>query len=102
MGRDNYSLYILRCADDSLYTGIARDVAGRVAKHERGAYGAKYLRGRSPLELVFEASVGTRSKAQRLEYRVKRLKRAQKQALVAGGLTLEELERDQTSGSGRG
>ncbi len=102
VGHGNYSLYILRCADDSLYTGIARDVESRVATHERGAQGAKYTRGRGPLELVFEAPVGTRSRAQKLESKVKKLKRAQKQALVAGCLTLSEIERDQTSGSGRG
>lgn len=91
MARDDYSLYILRCADGSFYTGISCDVASRIAVHENGARGAKYLKGRAPLTLVFEQRVGSRSCAQRLECRVKKLRRAKKQALVAGRMTLDEL-----------
>lgn len=79
-----YSLYIVRCADDTLYTGIATDVAKRLAEHASGLRGARYLRGRGPLELVFSAEVGDRATAQRLEYRVKRLSRPGKEALIAG------------------
>lgn len=84
----DYSLYILRCADDTLYTGIARDVAARLSAHRAGRDGAKYLRGRLPVELVFEQAVGDRSAAQRAEYRVKRLPRQAKLALIDGRIDL--------------
>lgn len=83
-----YSLYILRCADGSLYTGIALDVDSRMVEHERGTRGAKYLRGRTPLKLVFHQAVGDRGEAQRVEYRVKQLSRETKLKLVSGELTL--------------
>ena len=83
----DYSLYILRCADGSLYTGIALDVARRLEEHRNGTRGAKYLRGRTPLELVFEQPAGDRAAAQRLEHRVKRLSRTEKEALIGGDLS---------------
>lgn len=84
----SYSLYILRCGDGSLYTGIALDVARRLDEHRNGLRGAKYLRGRAPLELVFEQAAGDRAQAQRLEHRVKRLSKAEKEALIGGDLSL--------------
>ena len=84
MSRDHYSLYILRCADGTLYTGIACDVAGRLEEHRSGKRGAKYLRGRAPFDLVFQRDVGQRSSAQRIEYLVKKLGRSQKLELIAG------------------
>lgn len=88
---DDFHLYIVRCADDTLYTGIARDVGRRLRAHAGGRAGAKYLRGRLPLELVFSVRVGTRAEAQRLESRVKRLSRDDKLALVGGSLSLAGL-----------
>jgi putative endonuclease len=79
-----YTLYILRCADGSLYTGIATDLDARLAEHADGRRGAKYLRGRSPFELVYSAPAGDRGEAQSLEYRVKKLRRADKLALIEG------------------
>jgi putative endonuclease len=79
-----FSLYIVRCADGSLYTGIATDVAKRLAEHGSGSRGARYLRGKGPLEIVFSETVGDRAMASRLEYQVKRLSRAQKIDLVEG------------------
>lgn len=70
-----WSIYLLRCSDGSLYTGIATDVSRRLAEHEEGARGAKYLRGRGPLELVFHQEIGDRSLASKIEQRVKRLPR---------------------------
>mgnify|MGYP001825078059 CR=1 FL=1 len=90
MGDTNYHLYILRCRDGSLYTGIATDVARRLSEHESGKRGAKYLRGRGPLQLVFQQSLGDRSAATRAEYQVKRLDRSQKEALVSGAVSLED------------
>lgn len=100
MAGDPFSLYILRCADDSLYTGITTDVPRRIAEHEAGLRGAKYLRGKGPLELVFCREVGDRARASRLEYRVKRLSRARKEALLAGREELDRLLPNQVVESG--
>ena len=79
----NWSVYILRCGDDSLYTGVAIDVARRFDEHEsQGPKAAKYVRGRLPLELVYTRVIGTRSEAQKEEWRIKRLSRTQKEALL--------------------
>jgi putative endonuclease len=86
-----FSLYIVRCADGALYTGIATDVDKRLAEHASGVRGAKFLRGRGPLEVVFAEAVGDRASALRLEHRVKRLTRAQKLELVRGERRLAEL-----------
>ena len=78
-----WSLYMLRCGDGSLYTGIATDVARRLAEHQsQGSKAAKYLRGRAPLELVYTREIGTRSEALKEEWRIKRLSRAEKLALL--------------------
>lgn len=95
MSASEFSLYILRCADGTLYTGIAVDIERRLAEHQSGRRGARYLRGRGPLELVFSAVVGDRSTASKLEHRVKQLSRAQKADLVAGRLVLTALDEDQ-------
>lgn len=95
-----FSLYILRCADGTLYTGIAADVARRINEHACGSRGAKFLRGKGPLELVFEESAGDRAAASRLEYRVKRLSRADKLDLIAGKWQLQELLEDQVLDGG--
>jgi putative endonuclease len=89
--RTLYWLYLLECRDGSLYTGIARDVDARLREHGDGARGAKYLKGRAPLIVVFRRAVGDRGRAQRLEHRVKKLRRAEKLRLIAGELELEEL-----------
>ena len=72
---------MLRCADGSLYTGIATDVLRRVAEHADGGKGAKYLRGRGPVELVFQQEIGDRSLALRIEHRVKQFPKAIKEDL---------------------
>ena len=82
---------MIRCADGSLYTGIAVDVSRRLQEHEHGARGAKYLRGKGPLELVFEQFVGDRSDASRVEYRVKRSDKSLKEALIEGRCSLDDL-----------
>ena len=98
MPAPRFSLYILRCADGALYTGIATDVAKRLAEHTDGSRGAKFLRGKGPLEVVFSQAVGDRARAQRLEYRVKRLKREQKLELVRGERDLGDLAGDTSPG----
>jgi putative endonuclease len=86
-----FSLYIVRCADGSLYTGIATDVARRVKEHESGPRGAKYLRGRGPLTLAFQTCIGDRSAATKVEYHVKKLPRSDKEQLISGCKSLADL-----------
>jgi len=74
-------VYLLRCGDGTLYTGIALDVADRVARHQAGK-GAKYTRGRGPVVLVYQEACGDRSAASRREAAIKRLSRKAKLALV--------------------
>lgn len=76
-------LYMVRTRQGTLYTGISTDVRRRLAEHggtRRG--GAKYLKAREPLELAYQVEVGSRSTALRAEYRLKRLPRVDKQAIV--------------------
>ena len=75
-------LYILRCADDTLYTGITTDVEKRLEAHRTGK-GAKYTRGRAPLELVYRETCGSHSDALKRELEIKKLSRAEKQKLIA-------------------
>lgn len=83
MSETIWFVYILRCADDSLYTGVATDVARRLEGHQAGApKGAKYTRGKGPLRLVYQREVGTRSEACKEELRIKSLSRKQKLALL--------------------
>ncbi len=78
-----WSLYILRCGDGSLYTGIAQDVRRRLEQHRAGK-GAKYTRGRGPLELVYQQPCPDHSAALRQEAAVKKLSRQQKMQLISG------------------
>lgn len=91
MSASDYSVYIVRCADGSLYTGIAIDVARRIGEHERGRRGARYLRGRGPLKLEFAERVGDRGAATRIEHRLKRLAKPDKERLIAGERSLGNL-----------
>lgn len=75
-------VYLVRCADGSLYTGITLDVARRVAQHNAGR-AAKYTRSRRPVELVYRERQPDRGAALRREAAVKALTRAAKDALVA-------------------
>lgn len=94
MSAGEYKLYIVRCADGSLYTGIATDVARRLREHESGVRGAKFLRGKGPLRLEYSKSLGDRSAAMQMEYCVKRLPRGQKEELIAGRYSLADLLTD--------
>ncbi|PSP80975.1 endonuclease [Halobacteriales archaeon QS_4_69_225] len=80
---DDHHVYVLECADGSLYTGYTTDVERRVAEHDAGE-GAKYTRGRTPVELVHTESFDSRSAATRREHEIKALSRAAKERLVAG------------------
>ena len=74
-------LYILRCKDGTLYTGITTDVEKRLAAHRSGR-GAKYTRGRAPLELVYRETCGSHSDALKREHQIKALSREDKQKLI--------------------
>ncbi|MFQ5748734.1 MAG: GIY-YIG nuclease family protein [Planctomycetota bacterium] len=87
-----WHVYLVRCEDRSLYTGIATDVARRFEEHQQGAgRGSRYLRGRGPLELAFQQPVGTRSLALKVEQRIKKLSKAGKEDLVSGRNGIETL-----------
>jgi putative endonuclease len=74
-------VYMLRCADQSLYTGVATDLGARVRKHNDGT-GAKYTRGRRPVKLVYHEPAAGRGAALRREHAIKRMKTADKRRLV--------------------
>jgi putative endonuclease len=76
-------VYLLRCADDSLYCGWTPDLDARLAKHQAGR-ASRYTRTRLPVELVWSAPVADRSAALREEWRIKRLTRAEKLRLIEG------------------
>ena len=76
----SWYVYMLRCGDDTLYTGCTNDVARRLAAHQKGA-GAKYTRSRLPVELVYQEAQPDRSAALRREAAVKKLSRTEKLAL---------------------
>ena len=77
----SWTLYILRCADDTLYTGITNDLAKRLSQHESGK-GAKYLRGRTPFTLAYQEPHPTKSAALKKELYIKGLSRGAKLALL--------------------
>jgi putative endonuclease len=85
-------VYVLRRGDGALYTGIATDVARRLAEHQSGR-GAKALRGRGPLDLLLARKVGERGHAQRVERAIQRLPKVAKEALVLRRRLLTEIVR---------
>ena len=80
-------VYVVACADGTLYTGIARDVAARIAAHEAGR-GARYTRGRGPLALLVKRRCATHGGALRLESALKRLSRDDKLTVASSAQTL--------------
>lgn len=75
-------VYILECADSTYYTGITTDIERRIAAHEAGT-GAKYTKGRGPLNLIYEEEYADRSGASKREIEIKALSKAQKLALIS-------------------
>lgn len=82
MRDDGWRVYLLRCADGSLYAGITTDLERRLAEHNAGR-GARYTRSRLPAELVYSETAADRAAAQRREHVIRRLSRTDKQRLVA-------------------
>lgn len=100
--RDAWFVYVLRCADGSLYTGVARDVAARLAVHESGK-GARYTRGRGPLRLEGKTRCASQGDALRVELAIKKLPRDAKLELTrkSGRLTRFAKRVAASSGAGR-
>ena len=80
----NY-VYILRCNDNTLYTGWTNDLENRIKMHNSGL-GAKYTRGRGPCELIYFETFDTKQEAQRREYAIKKMTREKKNKLISLGL----------------
>lgn len=78
----SWIVYILRCSDKSLYTGITTDISRRLNEHNYSSLGAKYTRARRPVMLVYEESFSSRSLAAQQEYKIKQLMRQEKEALI--------------------
>ena len=79
---DNWKVYILRCGDGTLYTGITTDVQARLAVHQSGK-GAKYTRGRGPLEVAYTEACPDKGTALRRELAIKALTKEEKEKLIA-------------------
>ena len=89
--RDWY-LYVVRCRDGTLYTGISTDIDRRLAEHrEGGNAGSKYLKGRGPLTLLLQKRLGSRSLALKVENMVKKLPKAKKEKLICVPGYIEEI-----------
>jgi putative endonuclease len=93
-------VYVARCRDDTLYCGIARDVAARIAAHDAGT-GARYTRGRGPLTVVLVRRCRDKPAALRLEHAIKRLPRAAKQALLTEPWRVKAIARRARPGAPR-
>jgi putative endonuclease len=79
----DWHLYMIRTKNGELYTGITQDVERRFTEHVAGGKkGAKYLRGRGPLQLVFQQKIGTRSQASKAEAAVKKMPKVEKEGMV--------------------
>ena len=90
----SWFMYMIRCGDGSLYTGITTDMERRLREHSGAAgskRGAKSLRGKRPLALVYQTQLQNRSEAQQMEYIVKQLSKIEKESLVNRTLLLPEL-----------
>ena len=88
----DWYLYMIRCEDKSLYTGITTDVDRRLSEHRaNGDDGAKYLRGRGSLTLVFQKKLGSRSLALVVENKVKKLPKAKKEQMIEDITIIDEI-----------
>lgn len=80
-----WHIYILKCSDNSYYTGITTDINRREAEHNGSVKWAKYTRMRRPVELIYSEDVDTKSEAAKREYIIKKLTRIQKESLIKNG-----------------
>jgi putative endonuclease len=90
-GKDaEWYVYMVRCRNGNLYTGIATDIDRRFAEHQSGK-GAKYLRGRGPLRLAFKQKIGRRSSALKMERLIKKLPKGEKERIAAGRIDIDRV-----------
>ncbi len=90
--KSEWSIYMIKTRMNTLYTGISTDIDRRFKEHSGvSKRGARYLKGKGPLELVWHELVGSKSEALILEYRVKKLNKRQKLDLIDGGLDVNAL-----------
>ncbi len=81
-----YHVYIVQCSDDTLYTGITKDLDRRMREHNSSDKGAKYTKARRPVTLVYHDSCEDRSSASKREYAIKKMSRQEKLSLINGYL----------------
>lgn len=81
----SYFVYIIKCSDNTLYTGITTDVKRRIQEHNSSDKGAKYTKLRRPVELLYTENSENRSSASKREYAIKKMSRLQKLKLIKGG-----------------
>ena len=90
----DWYIYLIRCRDGSLYTGISINVGRRFTEHQgKGNTGSKYLKGKGPLTLVFEKKVGSKSLALKVERKIKKLPKAKKEGLIGVPVYMEDIVR---------
>jgi putative endonuclease len=92
-----YYLYILKCADKTLYTGICIDLEKRIKEHNLSKLAAKYTRGRRPVKLVFSQKFRNRSAASIKEYRIKQLSRIEKLKMIKKYATAKNVSNRRTA-----
>lgn len=81
--KTDWFIYILRCADNTLYTGVTTNLQRRLKEHNSAAGGARYTRARRPVQMVYAEPASNRSTACRREYELKQLNRTAKECLIA-------------------
>jgi len=81
-----WKVYIVECADKSLYTGVTVDIKRRIDEHNNSSKGARYTRTRRPVSLVYQESYESRSEACSREYALKKLTRTEKLTLIKSGI----------------
>ena len=86
MSEGNWYVYILRCSDNTLYTGVTTDCTRRLSEHNHSPRGSRYTRARRPVTLAYHEEAACRSTAQQREAQIKRLNAAQKEALIASAM----------------
>ncbi len=92
---NNWFLYLIRCKHGRLYTGITTDVERRFEEHKSSnKKGSKYLRGKAPLKLVLKKKIGNKSLALRIEAKVKKLSKINKEKLVDGKIKIRDIKKN--------
>lgn len=90
----DWHCYILICSDKSLYTGITNDLEARVKAHNSSNRGAKYTKTRRPVELVWSLKCDDRSSAAKLEYKIKIMKRLDKEKVIRDEKSVEQMRNE--------